>query len=127
MIKIVKSSLAQLCFRYVSEYGLRYCDGKKTHFGYDFSGSSNMAELKLLLGRTCLVRRLKSEVLTELPAKQRQMVILDPGAVKSKSKEMKASVHAFGSFAAFSIIDCRSIRCHIISFNNVTLDSPKIT
>ena len=70
---------------------MRYCDGKKTHFGYDFSGSSHMAELRLLLGRTCLIRRLKSEVLAELPAKQRQMVILDPAAVKSKSKEMKAS------------------------------------
>ena len=70
---------------------MRYCDGKKTHFGYDFSGSSHMSELRLLLGRTCLIRRLKSEVLAELPAKQRQMVILDPAAVKSKSKEMKAS------------------------------------
>ena len=48
--------------------------------------------LRLLLERTCLIRRLKSEVLSELPSKQRQMVILDPGAVKSKSKEMKESV-----------------------------------
>ena len=36
----------------------------------------------------------KSEVLSELPAKQRQMVILDPGAVKSKSKEMKVSLQS---------------------------------
>ena len=77
---------------------MRYCDGKKTHFGYDFSGSSNMAELRLLLEKTCLIRRLKSEVLSELPAKQRQMVILDPGAVKSKSKEMKVNAHIIWIF-----------------------------
>ena len=39
----------------------------------------------------------KSEVLSELPAKQRQMVILDPGAVKSKTKEMKASTECKSS------------------------------
>ena len=42
-----------------------------------------------------MIRRLKSEVLAELPSKQRQMVILDPGAVKSKSKEMKARAESY--------------------------------
>jgi len=34
------------------KFGLRYCEGKKTHFGYNFQGSSNMQELKLLLEET---------------------------------------------------------------------------
>ncbi len=36
----------------------------------------------------CMIRRLKSEVLTQLPSKRRQMIILDPSLVSSKSKEM---------------------------------------
>merc|ERR1712186_274247 len=44
-------------FRYVTEFGMRYCDGRKVEFGrrgktfngFDFSGHSNMNELKLLL------------------------------------------------------------------------------
>lgn len=53
------------------EYGMRYCAGEKTSYGWDFSGSSNMQELQLLLRRTCVIRRLKNDVLNQLPAKKR--------------------------------------------------------
>ena len=36
-----------------------------------------------------MIRRLKSEVLTQLPAKSREMIILDPSLVKSRSKVMQ--------------------------------------
>lgn len=43
-------------FPYATEFGMRYCNGKKVSFGskshYDFSGSSNMDELKMLLEET---------------------------------------------------------------------------
>ena len=39
-----------------------------------------------------MIRRLKSEVLSQLPSKQRQMIILDPAAIKTKSKEMSSKV-----------------------------------
>ena len=48
-----------------------------------------MAELSLLLRERCMVRRLKQDVLKQLPSKQRCMVVLDPGGVQSNSKEMK--------------------------------------
>ena len=44
-----------------------------------------MEELKLLLEQRLMIRRMKSEVLPQLPSKQRKMVILDPNLVKSKS------------------------------------------
>jgi SWI/SNF-related matrix-associated actin-dependent regulator 1 of chromatin subfamily A len=89
----VRALLPRL-FRGAHEFGMRYCDGKmKTVFGgrevADFSGSSHMAELALLLQERCMVRRLKQEVLAQLPSKQRTMVLLDPAGVKSNSKEMK--------------------------------------
>jgi len=50
-------------------FGLRYCDGQKTRYGWDFNGSSNIEELHDRL-KTIMIRRTKSEVLTELPPKQ---------------------------------------------------------
>jgi len=80
-------------FRYPSEYGNRYCDGKMIKFGArevpDFSGSSNMHELSLILNERCMIRRLKAEVLQQLPTKQRCLVVLDPAGVDTGSKIMK--------------------------------------
>ncbi|XKL60873.1 hypothetical protein PGB90_007930 [Kerria lacca] len=72
------------------EFGIRYCDGKEGRFGWDYSGSSNMDELKILLEEKFMIRRLKSTVLNQLPAKIRQVVILDKEAIKSETKTMSA-------------------------------------
>lgn len=76
-------------FTYV-EYGVRYCNGKLSTFGWDFSGSSNMEELQILLEELLMIRRLKSDVIKQLPDKFRQMIVLDPSLVSTKSKVLKA-------------------------------------
>lgn len=59
-------------------YARRYCDAKQVPAGrrmvWDFSGSSHLDELQDTLRTTIMVRRLKSEVLTELPPKVRQVI-----------------------------------------------------
>lgn len=55
-------------------YAKRYCDAEQTRFGWDFSGASNLEELQDKLRTTIMVRRLKKDVLTELPAKRRQVI-----------------------------------------------------
>lgn len=45
-----------------------YCDGHETDFGYQAKGASNTAELHTNLRRTCMVRRTKKDVMSELPA-----------------------------------------------------------
>ncbi|KAK1133916.1 hypothetical protein K0M31_011702 [Melipona bicolor] len=72
------------------EYGIRYCAGERTSFGWDFNGSSNTQELQLLLKRTCIIRRLKNEILNQLPAKKRQVIILDSELIKTGTEQMKA-------------------------------------
>uniref|UniRef100_A0A8D0C6U7 SWI/SNF-related matrix-associated actin-dependent regulator of chromatin subfamily A-like protein 1 n=1 Tax=Salvator merianae TaxID=96440 RepID=A0A8D0C6U7_SALMN len=67
-------------------FGLRYCDAKKGHWGWDYSGSSNLGELKLLLEETLMIRRLKSDVLSQLPTKQRKVVIMAPEGIDAKAK-----------------------------------------
>ncbi|XP_048808882.1 SWI/SNF-related matrix-associated actin-dependent regulator of chromatin subfamily A-like protein 1 isoform X3 [Lagopus muta] len=72
-------------------FGLRYCDAKKTPWGWDYSGSSNLAELKILLEESIMIRRLKSDVLSQLPAKQRKMVVVAPEGINAKTKAMLAA------------------------------------
>lgn len=70
------------------EFGLRYCNPRESYFGVDWTGSSNMRELHLMLEKGLMIRRLKSEVLTELPAKRRQKIIVQTDAHTLKKISM---------------------------------------
>jgi len=62
------------------EYALRYCAARQKHLGkrkfWDFTGSSNLEELGRMIRESFFIRRLKKDVLTELPPKVRQIVAL---------------------------------------------------
>ncbi|NWU42394.1 SMAL1 protein, partial [Hylia prasina] len=72
-------------------FGLRYCDARKMPWGWDYSGSSNLTELKILLEQSIMIRRLKSDVLSQLPAKQRKMVVVAPEGISAKTKAALAA------------------------------------
>lgn len=55
-------------------YVTRYCAAQQTRYGWDVSGASNLDELQTKLRATFMVRRLKSEVLRDLPPKVRQVI-----------------------------------------------------
>merc|ERR1711937_836954 len=58
------------------KFGKRYCDAKQTHFGWDYRGHSNLNELHAILTNQIMIRRLKENVLNELPNKIRQVAYL---------------------------------------------------
>ncbi|XP_014771023.1 SWI/SNF-related matrix-associated actin-dependent regulator of chromatin subfamily A-like protein 1 isoform X2 [Octopus bimaculoides] len=74
-----------------TEYGLRYCDGKKNAWGWDFSGYSNLAELQVFMEEKVMIRRMKKDVLSQLPSKRRQAVLLNPNAIKTDASMKKVS------------------------------------
>ena len=75
-------------FKTFKEYTKRYCDGKMHPAGYyDYSGSSNKNELNWLCKKTIMIRRLKRDVLTDLPLKQRSEIYLQMS--KKETKPLK--------------------------------------
>jgi SWI/SNF-related matrix-associated actin-dependent regulator of chromatin subfamily A-like protein 1 len=59
------------------DYALRYCDAHKNYFGgWDMRGSANLTELQVILENCVMIRRMKDQVLTELPPKIRRQVFL---------------------------------------------------
>ncbi|GAB1603374.1 SWI/SNF-related matrix-associated actin-dependent regulator of chromatin subfamily A-like protein 1 isoform X2 [Argonauta hians] len=74
-----------------NEYGLRYCDGKMNAWGWDFSGYSNLNELQLFMEQKVMVRRMKKDVLSQLPSKRRQAILLNPSAIKTDAAMKKVS------------------------------------
>jgi SNF2 family DNA or RNA helicase len=68
-----------------TEYLKRYCDLKLVHGRWDSSGASNLEELQRFLRSSIMIRRVKEDVLTDLPPKIRQIVEVEPSAaVKRK-------------------------------------------
>ena len=57
-------------------YGVRYCAGFMDDWGWNFQGAGHLDELQDRLRASVMIRRLKSEVLTELPRKVRQVIEL---------------------------------------------------
>jgi len=73
------STLAPETFPSFWGFAKRYCGASNDGgYGWDLSGHDHLDELQEKLRQSCMVRRLKKDVLTELPAKQRQIVELEP-------------------------------------------------
>ena len=73
-------------------YAKRYCDGQWNGYGWDFSGASNLEELQDKLRESCMVRRLKADVLTDLPPKRRSVIELPPNGCADEVKNEQATM-----------------------------------
>ena len=56
------------------EYGMRYCSGHHDGYGWNYNGASNTKELYNKINGKIMIRRLKKDVLTELPDKVFQII-----------------------------------------------------
>lgn len=55
-------------------FAYRYCAPKETPYGMVYDGSCNTKELHRILSSSVMIRRLKKDVLNELPDKRRQKI-----------------------------------------------------
>ncbi|CAH2606120.1 DEAD/DEAH box helicase (plasmid) [Rhodovastum atsumiense] len=78
-------SLAPATFGDFWSFARRYCDARNDGYGWNFNGASHLDELQDLLRQTVMVRRLKKDVLTELPPKRRQIIELPADAPALKA------------------------------------------
>lgn len=90
-------------------YLRRYCDARQIHIGHgrmawNFSGASHLPELHGILRETCMVRRRKADVLTELPPKRRQIIELPANgaraAIDAEAEAMAAQANHLTTLAA---------------------------
>lgn len=89
------------------KYAQRYCGAFHNGHGWDFSGSSNLDELQNKLRSMFMVRRLKSEVLKDLPPKRRSVVVLE--APDSLEEILKREQVAFAALKHDNTLTFESI------------------
>jgi len=58
-------------------YAMKYCGGCRDSWGFSAKGATNLDGLQRELRSTCMIRRLKKDVLKELPPKTRVLVELE--------------------------------------------------
>ena len=82
-------------FRSFFGYAKRYCGASQGAYGWDFSGAGDLAGLQKKLRESIMIRRLKADVLTELPAKRRAVIEIaangSTGAVKAELAAWEAN------------------------------------
>lgn len=69
-----------------SDCSFSFSASSQSTWGWDYSGSSNLGELKLLLEESLMLRRLKPDVLSQLPAKQRKVVTVTIDGINARIK-----------------------------------------
>lgn len=83
--------------KYKSKFETKYCAAGVNYAGYwDKSGASNLEDLQEQMRSRFMIRRLKADVLKELPPKRRQVVVLE--STPTLDKLINAERAAYDSF-----------------------------
>lgn len=81
-------------------FGVRYCGRKVTPWGVTYKGAAHMKELNRRLRQLCMIRRLKRDVLDQLPTKTRISV-----PFKLSRSAMKEYEHAERDFLGWVAVN----------------------
>lgn len=98
-------------------FGYRYCDLKRTHWGWDYSGSSNLKELQIKLRSNFMIRRTRQQVLKELPDKNRKPVMIEIS--DSYKKHLKEYNKVLKDVSRLSVNGSDNMESNILSGINV--------
>ena len=79
--------LAPSLFGSKFQYAMQFCNAHNNGFGWDFNGAKNTDQLHNILTSSIMVRRLKKDVLKELPAK---VISVVPMEINNRSTYLRA-------------------------------------
>jgi SWI/SNF-related matrix-associated actin-dependent regulator of chromatin subfamily A-like protein 1 len=106
------------------QYEVRYCAGRMGRYGFEAKGQSNAEELKAVMDKIMIrsfnrtsptfpfilipnspCRRLKKDVLDDLPEKRREIIYLSGDAIDTKMKQLvKAKQEELERTGRFSMV-----------------------
>ena len=93
-------------------FAQRYCGARQVRAGrkmvWDFTGASNLEELQDKMRQGFMVRRLKADVLKELPAKRRQIIPLEANGASSILRAEKKLIEQLGFEEAARALEGKS-------------------
>ncbi|VDN07755.1 unnamed protein product [Thelazia callipaeda] len=77
------------------DFAIRYCDGKQGKFSFEAKGCTNSDELAVILSGSVMLRRLKQDVLNDLPMKRREVVYLKDDSIYTNIVKLRDAKAAF--------------------------------
>ena len=110
-------------FCYFKKFAYRYCDPQPTPNGINWSGTSNTKELHWIL--SCLmVRRLKRDVLNQLPPKRRQKIwIKTDEKIVEQLKKTKTNIKGRKGTLECYTLTCKAKIKGVISYISDIIDA----
>lgn len=94
-------------------YGLKYCAGFRGNWGWDFSGSSNLKDLRdRVVGRFMYLAK-KADVLPELPPKSEELIFIDE---KLPPKAEKIEQRILAKYSPQDLMKYQIGEAHIASY-----------
>ncbi|KAJ3042490.1 SWI/SNF- matrix-associated actin-dependent regulator of chromatin sub A-like protein 1 [Rhizophlyctis rosea] len=105
-----------------------YATVTQHRYGWDYTGNSNIRELNWFLTKTVLIRRLKKDVLSELPDKRRQCIYVSVPKqnlktlqkLKDKTATLDAKLEMTKSDAERYLVVQREKRLHLVEMYGET-------
>ena len=79
-------------------YAMRYCGARKGKWGWDFSRATHVEELHEKLTGGMMIRRMKADVMSDLPPKQRIVIPMDANNMKVYRKAEDDFIEWLASF-----------------------------
>lgn len=107
---IIKWLLGDQCIS-KSAYEARFCGAKMTSFGWQANGATHLEELNQWLRERVMIRRLKKDVLLELPLMTRVIIELDPESAAAAVTNEKKVCAKYEADLARAQVDFELIKC----------------
>lgn len=76
-------------FTNFTDFAMRYCDGRQGRWGLESKGCSNSEELAAIMSRRLMIRRLKCDVLKDLPEKRREVVYVSGPTIDARMDDLQ--------------------------------------